>query len=156
MAFHPRYWTQPVRNGSRDYNYQEWNRTSRQTAAQQIGTDTRKQPRPEESIELDPQIRVICPPGGVLLFSAAQMHSTVPNTSGRTRFSIDFRTVHSDDVLGRRGSPNIDSDCTGTCMGDYLRGTDLAHFPDEVIGMYDTPPHDETEVPVIVGSQSKS
>jgi len=141
MAFHPRYWTQPVKNGSHDYNYQEWNRTSRQVAAQQIKGDTRRQPRPEEPIELEPQIRVVCPVGGILLFSAAQMHSTVPNTSGYTRFSIDFRSIHSDDALVRRGAPNIDSDCTGTCMGDYLRGTDLAHLPDEVIRMYDTPPH---------------
>jgi hypothetical protein len=141
MAFHPRYWTQPVKNGSRDYNYGEWNRTSRQFAAQQIGTDTRKQPKPEEPMELDPQVRVVCPVGGILQFSAAQMHSTVPNTSGYTRFSIDFRTVHADDVLAHRGAHNVDSDCTGTCMGDYLRGTDLSHFSDEVIAMYDTPPH---------------
>jgi hypothetical protein len=156
MAFHPRYWTQPVKNGSRDYNYGEWNRTSRRIAAQQIGADTRKQPRPEEPMELDTQIRVVCPPGGVLLFSAAQMHSTVPNTSGHTRLSIDFRTVHSDDVLAHRGAPNVDSDCTGTCMGDYLRGTDLAHFTDEVINMYDTPPHNESEVSTAAGSQLKS
>jgi hypothetical protein len=144
MAFHPRYWTQPVKNGSHDYNYQEWNRTSRQIAAQQIGVDTRKQPRPEEPMELDPQIRVVGPVGSILRFSAAQMHSTVPNTSGRTRFSIDFRTIHSDDALARRGARNIDSDSTGTCMGDYLRGADLAHVPKEIIAMYDTPPHQAT------------
>lgn len=153
MAFHPRYWIQPVKNGSREYNYGEWNRTSRRIAAQQIGTDTRKQPRPEEPMELDPQVRVVGPPGGILLFSAAQMHSTVPNTSGYTRLSVDFRTVHSDDVLGRRGAPNVDSDCTGTCMGDYLRGTDLAHFTDEVISMYDTPPHDVADVSTATDSQ---
>ena len=28
MAFHPQYWSNPVRNGSRRYNYYEWNRTS--------------------------------------------------------------------------------------------------------------------------------
>jgi hypothetical protein len=148
MAFHPRYWTQPVKNGSHDYNYQEWNRTSRQMAAQQIGVDTRKQPRPEEPMELDPQIRVLCPVGGTLLFSAAQMHSTVPNTSGYTRFSIDFRTVHLGDAVERSGAPNIDSDCTGTCMGDYLRGTDLSHVPAEVIAMYDIPPHAEVRASV--------
>lgn len=141
MAFHPRYWTKPVKNGSRDYNYQEWNRTSRQIAAQQIGVDTRKQPRPEEPMDLDPQIRIVGPMGSALLFSAAQMHSTVPNTSGHTRFSIDFRTVHSDDALARRGALNVDSDCTGTCMGDYLRGTDLTHLSVEIISMYDIPPH---------------
>jgi len=141
MAFHPRYWSQGVRNGSRDYNYAEWNRTSRQSAAQHVKTDTRKQPKPEEPMELDPQVRLLPPPGGIIVFSAAQMHSSVPNTSGRTRLSIDFRTVHLDDALAHRGAPNVDSECTGTTMGDYLRGTDLAHLPDEVLAMYDTPPH---------------
>src|SRR2546425_2915183 len=59
-------------------------------------TDTRKQPHAEEPLELDPQIRLIPPVGGLFMFSAAQMHSTVPNTSGRTRFSVDFRTIHID------------------------------------------------------------
>ena len=47
-----------------------------------------------------------------------------------TRYSIDFRTVHLDDVLGRMGAGNVDSFCTGTTMGDYLRGTDFAHLPE--------------------------
>jgi hypothetical protein len=140
MAFHPRYWSHGVKNGSAGYNYQEWNRTSRQNAAQFIKQDTRVQPKPEEPMELDPQIRVIAPPGGVLLFSAAQMHSSVPNTSGRTRFSIDFRTVNLDDVAARRGAPNVDSRCTGTCLGDYLRGTDLTHVPEEYFALYETQP----------------
>jgi hypothetical protein len=137
MAFHPRYWSQPVRNGSREYNYAEWNRTSRQEAAKHITSDTRKQPKAEEPLELDPQVRLLPPVGGMILFSGAHMHSTVPNDSGRTRFSIDFRTVHYDDVLARRGAPNIDSECTGTTMQDYLRGTDLTHIPDEVCQRYE-------------------
>ena len=140
MAFHPRYWSEGVRNGSSAYNYQEWNRTSRQNAAQFIKEDTRKQPKPEEPMELHPQIRVIAPPGGILLFSAAHMHSSVPNTSGRTRFSIDFRTVHIDDVRARRGAPNVDSACTGTTMGDYLRGNDLTRIPEELHSLYETQP----------------
>ena len=138
MAFHPRYWTQPVRNGSRNYNYAEWNKTSRFSAAQHVKQDTRVQPKPEEPIELDLQIRVIAPPGGLLLFSAAQMHSTVPNATGRTRFSIDFRTVHVDDAANFRGAPNIDSACTGTTMNDYLRGSDLSHLPPELVALHDS------------------
>ena len=145
MAFHPRYWSQRVRNGSHRYNYDEWNRTSRHVAAQFIKEDTRVQPKPEEPIELDPQLRVILPPGGLLLFSGAQMHSTVPNTSGRTRFSIDFRTVHIDDVAARRGAANVDSACTGTTMRDYLRGKDLALVPEHLVALYDTPPPREPE-----------
>jgi hypothetical protein len=139
LAFHPRYWYTPIKNSSRSYNYAVWNATSRKEAAKHVKSDTRVQPKPEEDIELDPQIRPICEPGGLIIFSAAQMHSSVPNTSGRTRFSIDFRTVHIGDAIEERGAPNIDSECTGTTMGDYLRISDLAHVPDEVIEAYDTP-----------------
>ncbi len=72
-----------------------------------------------------------------MIFSAAQMHSTVPNTSGRTRFSIDFRTVHLDDVVAKLGAPNIDSACTGTVLRDFLRGTDFTHIPEEIVKLYD-------------------
>src|SRR5208282_1708413 len=136
MAIHPRYWSQPVRNGSSQYNYYKWNLESRKNAAQHVKTDTRVQPHAEEPMELEPQVRLVCPVGAVYVFSAAQMHSTVLNTIGATRCSIDFRTVHLDDVLQRTGAPNIDSACTGTTMGDYLRGTDLSRLPKEAITPY--------------------
>ena len=136
MALHPGYWDRPVRNGSSQYNYYKWNLESRRNAAAHVKTDTRVQPRPEESMELEPQIRLVCDVGGVYQFSAAQMHSTVPNTSNATRYSIDFRTVHLNDVLNRVGAPNIDSACTGTTMGDYLRGTDFSHLPADAVAPY--------------------
>jgi hypothetical protein len=136
MAIHPQYWAKPVKNGSSHYNYHKWNLESRRNAAQHVKTDTRVQPRPEEPVELDPQIRLVCNVGGAYLFSAAQLHSTVPNSSNVTRYSIDFRTVHLDDVMGRIGAPNIDSACTGTTIGDYLRGTDLSHLPKEAMALY--------------------
>lgn len=136
MAFHPRYWIDHVPNSSRDYNYDEWVNTSRVNAAQHIKKDTRKQPVPEIEIDLNPQTRIVTKVGGVIIFSAAHLHSSVPNTTNRTRISIDFRTVHLDDVIAKRGAPNIDSDCTGTTMRDYLRGTDLAHMPDDVVALY--------------------
>ena len=143
VAFHPEYFDQPVRNGSAAYNYYRWNRDSRALAAQQIGTDTREQPKPEEPIALDPQIRPVPPVGGMMVFSGAQLHSSVPNTSGRTRISIDFRTVHRTDVETRRGAPNVDSHCTGTTMRDYLRVSDLERLPAEVIAPYDEGVPDE-------------
>lgn len=148
MAFHPRYWDEPVRNGSAAYDYYEWNKTGRANAAQHVKSDTRQQPKPEEPMELDPQIRLIPPVGGTIIFSAAQMHSTVPNTSGRTRFSIDFRTVNLDDVIERHGAPNVDSACTGTTLRDYLRGSDLSHIPEELALLYDREPQPMATVAV--------
>lgn len=137
LAFHPRYFDAPVKNGSAGYNYYRWNAQNRGSAAQHVKADTRTQPKPEEPIELDPQIRLIPKPGSVILFCGAQMHSTVPNTAGVCRYSIDFRTVNLDDAANRRGAPNVDSACTGTTMRDYLRATDLSHIPDDIIRLYD-------------------
>jgi hypothetical protein len=140
MAFHPHYWSEPVKNGSREFNYYEWNSVGRTSASQHIKSDTRKQPKPEEPMQLDPQIRIVPEPGGVILFSAAQMHSTVPNTSGKTRFSIDFRTVHLKDVENKIGAPNIDSECTGTSLRDFLRASELSAMPEHVVALYEPEP----------------
>lgn len=137
MAFHPRYMTQGIANGSYRYDYVEWNRTSRKDAAKHIGTDTRDQPTPEEAIELDPQVRVVPEVGGMMIFSGNQLHSSVPNTSGRTRFSIDFRVVDIDDVAAGRGSANVDCRCTGTTLRDFVRASDLAPMPEELARAYD-------------------
>ena len=138
MAFHPRYFTQGVKNDSAGYNYYEWNNTHRGGhVAGYTKEDPRPLPRPTEPMELDPQIRLVPPPGAIIVFSGAQMHSSVPNTSGVTRYSIDFRTINLDDARDRRGAANVDWHCTGTTMRDYLRMNDLAPVPEEVVGLYD-------------------
>ena len=40
-----------------------------------------------------------CKVGGAYRSPRRSLHSTVPNTSRVTRYSIDFRTVHLDDVM---------------------------------------------------------
>jgi hypothetical protein len=136
MAFHPRYWTQPVQNDSCHYDYGDWVKKYRYIASKLLKEETRPFPRATEPLELDPQLRLVCPAGGIVVFSAAHLHSSVPNTSGHTRFSIDFRTVNLNDAKAFRGAPNLDAQCTGTTMNDYLRGTDLEHFPPELIARY--------------------
>jgi hypothetical protein len=136
MAFHPRYWDEPLSNSSNTYNYYEWNRMYRKSAAQQIKSDARLQPRPLVPMQPDPQFRVIANVGGVMLFSAAQLHSTVPNTCGLTRYSIDFRTVNLDDIWTKCGAPNVDSAATGTTLRDYVRATDFTPLPDEAVALY--------------------
>lgn len=143
MAFHPAYWSKAVKNGSSEFNYYNWNSEGRKNAAQHIKTDTRKQPKAEEPMELDPQIRLIVPPGGVILFSGAQMHSTVPNTSGRARYSIDFRTVNLADLRAGSAAPNVDSYPVGTSLRDFVRGSDGAPMPDEIVQKYDNASADD-------------
>jgi hypothetical protein len=136
LAFHPRSFQRSVKNSSGHYDYDEWKRTSRVRAAEQIGVDRRVQPRPEEELDPSDELRIVSGAGSLVVFSAAQMHSSVANLSGRTRYSIDFRTVHAADVASGGGARNHDAECTGTSLGDFLRACDLTRFPDPTIRRY--------------------
>jgi len=64
------------------------------------------------------------------------MHSSIPNFTGETRFSIDFRCVHLGDLEARRGARNVDSKCTGSAINDYLQASTLNHIPADVQELY--------------------
>ncbi|PZO54443.1 MAG: hypothetical protein DCF16_05060 [Alphaproteobacteria bacterium] len=136
MGFYPRYFDAPIANNSEIYNYYEWNTKSRASAAAHVANDTRQQPKPQAPVEGVSQCYIV-PPGGIILFSGAQLHETVPNTTDVARYSIDFRTVHLDDVSAKRGAPNVDAKSTGTTMRDYLRASDLSKLPEELVALYD-------------------
>jgi len=136
MAFHPNYFARSVNNNSEIYNYQEWNAKMRFNAVDHVGKDERPQPKSQEALALEPMTVVVTPPGGMMLFSAAQLHSSIPNQTGVTRFSIDFRVVNLPDLRSKRGARNVDSKCTGSAINDYLQGSSLAHVPAEIQAMY--------------------
>jgi hypothetical protein len=136
MGFYPQYFNKPVKNNSEIYNYYDWNTQNRATAAQHVKSDTREQPKPQQKLPSQ-SLRYLPPPGGVIAFSGAQLHETVPNTTPVARYSIDFRTVHLDDLAARRGATNLDSRCTGTTIRDYVRASDGQLLPDEIIALYD-------------------
>ena len=137
MAFHPVYWERPTVNDSSLFRYADWNTNQRKNASQHVASDTRWQPHALEPLDLLPEVRLVCAPGGAIAFSGAQLHSTVPNTSGRTRFSIDFRTVDIDDVIAGRGAPNVDSAPAGTSLRDFKRLSDGARVPEEIAAGFD-------------------
>jgi hypothetical protein len=137
MAFYPRHFASPVPNSSETYNYYRWNRDNRAAASQQIGSDTRVQPRLTADIDLGPEIRVVTPVGGMMIFSGQHLHATVPNTTDVTRFSIDFRTVHRGDLEKGLAAPRVDSHCTGTSLRDFLNCVDLSRLPADLVARYD-------------------
>jgi hypothetical protein len=136
MGFYPRYFHERIKNNSDAYNYYKWNAKNRASAAQHVKNDAREQPKAQQPLE-NVTVRYLPPPGGVVLFSGAQLHETVPNTTSLARYSVDFRTVHLEDARSGRGAPNLDSRCTGTTMRDYLSARDLSRLPKEIIESYD-------------------
>jgi hypothetical protein len=133
MVFHPGYFDRGVRNVSDCYDHNQWIDKSRAEASQHIKSDTRQHPEIRQEIDTSADIRIHCEEGGLLLFSASHLHSTGPNTSGHTRFSVDFRTVNLEDVLSGRGAPNIDNNSAGTTLGEYMRVSDFAPIAESVV-----------------------
>jgi hypothetical protein len=137
MAFYPRCFSAVLENSSKEFDYYDWNAVGRKESARHIAADTRRQPKLTADIDLGEEVRFIVPPGGVILFSGAALHATVPNSSGVARFSIDFRTANVDDLSGGRGAFVGDSDPSGTALRDFMRVADLERLPADVVATHD-------------------
>jgi hypothetical protein len=92
-------------------------------------------PGPTEPVDLLASTTFVVPVGGILEFSGQHLHSDVPNTSGRTRFSIDFRTIAVDDVRAGLGARNLDGRATGSSIRDFVSAGDLSPMPDDVVAL---------------------
>jgi hypothetical protein len=135
MAFHPQYFASVLENDSAKYNYYEWNAKHRAAASANIGSESRPLPGPTQHVDLSSSLVLLPPVGATILFSAQHLHSSVPNTSGRTRISVDFRTVNVGDLRAGLGARNVDVHCTGTSIRDFHRVSDLAPIPDDVVAL---------------------
>lgn len=131
MSMYTDYFDRPVKNGSNQYDYDEWVAKHRPAAAGHTTADTRPHPLPLEDFESRGEIRIAADSGDVFMFSSNHLHASAPNTSGVTRFSYDLRTINLDDVRQNKGPRNVDSGATGTTLGDFLRVADLAPLQTE-------------------------
>ncbi len=77
------------------------------------------------------------------MWFSAQLHASIPNTSGQARFSVDFRTVDVGDLMAARGAPLVDVDCTGTAIRDFINVGDESNFDEQtIIELFGAPPTD--------------
>lgn len=141
MRFDPQSFDQEVPNTSDTFDYYQ-NNASRLTTATQVTRE--RQARPGALNHKPDQEVVILPaPGEVLLFSGAQLHASIPNTSGRARFSVDFRTVDVRDLMASRGAPLVDVYCTGTAIRDFRNVADESSFDEQTVTeLFGAPPVD--------------
>ena len=145
MRFDLQSFDRAVMNSSGDFDYYK-NNTARLHTASQISGE--RQVRPAALNHSPPDELVVVPaPGAVMLFSGAQLHSSIANRSGRARFSIDFRTVDVADLHAGRGAPLVDVNCTGTAIRDFRRVADEAPFDEgTVTRLFGAPPPGSTLV----------
>ncbi|HTX62449.1 MAG TPA: hypothetical protein VMD28_02345, partial [Acidimicrobiales bacterium] len=126
MSFDLQSFGRHVPNSSATFDYY-LNNVYRLHTASQVTKE--QQPRPAASDDHTADDYIVLPdPGEVLVFSGAHLHRTIPNTSGRARYSIDFRTVDVSDLLEGRGAPSVDAYCTGTAIRDFHNVADGSPF----------------------------
>lgn len=133
MGIYTQWWGESFPNSSEDFNYDHWCNVERKSAVNQIYVDTRKHPLPKGELNDDAELRIGLKTGELLQFSAAHLHRTVPNSSGLTRFSIDFRTVHLEDIENSNGAQNVDNKAIGTTFGDFRKASDLSPVPQMLV-----------------------
>lgn len=139
MSFDLQSFDRPVPNTSGAFDYYS-NNAGRLSTAKQVTQEQQARPG---AIDYEPHhdLVVLPAPGSVLLFSGAQLHRSVPNTSDRARFSVDFRTVDVHDLRAGRGAPLVDARCTGTAIRDFHNVADGSALPEETVRqLFGAPP----------------
>jgi hypothetical protein len=139
MGFDLTKFRRAVENDSDKFDYYRLN-SARGSIAAQVDTEVVARPGAIRHAPAD-EVIVLPSPGSILLFSGAQLHRSIPNTSGISRFSIDFRTVVAEDLLSGRGAPHADVHCTGTSIRDFRKVSDGSAFDEQlVVDMFGAPP----------------
>lgn len=127
FVFYPACFSRPVPNSSSTFDYDRWVQDGWGLKIgwqdKDAGSKVHYPGAPADLSDLDPG-----PPSGfsaatgeILIFSGAHFHRTLPNRSGRTRFSLDFRSAHLPDHAHGLGAPNVDNQSRGSALRDYVR-----------------------------------
>jgi hypothetical protein len=141
MSFDLQSFDKAVTNTSGAFDYYK-NNAGRLNTAKQLMQEEQARPG---AVEHKPNhnLVVLPGPGEVLLFSGAQLHTSIPNTSGRARYSVDFRTVDVSDLKAGRGASLVDVYCTGTAIRDFHNVADGSGFDEETVTqLFGAPPAD--------------
>jgi len=124
FVFYPERFRAPVANDSEIFDYDAWvaRGWSLKIGWQDREASTKaRYPQVVGAEDYGPAVGFSCRRGEILLFAGAHFHRTLPQTRGRTRFSLDARLVHlAEHALGL-GAPNVDGRSRGSALADYVQ-----------------------------------
>ncbi len=124
FVFYPRRFDAPVDNDSETFDYDAWvaRGWSLKVGWQDRDASLRAHyPGVLGTDDYGPAHGFASEAGAVLLFSGAHFHRTLPQSAGRSRFSLDARLVHLDDHARGLGAPNVDGRSRGSALRDYVQ-----------------------------------
>jgi len=117
FRFYPSLFNRAVPNTSQDFSYDSWmDKRGWQGMKSNAPADYPVTPQIEDTVAF----AFSASAGDIIVFSAAQLHQTVKNVSGITRYSLDFRAVHLGDHKAGLGAPNADNGSKPEALKDYF------------------------------------
>ncbi len=111
LAIYPAHWQKPVANNSDEWCFSEVIH-DRQKTPKMLAGHYPAAPIVSNEVDKHDEVRVIIEPGSLFCFSGAHLHGGLANTTDETRFSIETRTIHLEDIADGRSAPNIDCHAT--------------------------------------------
>jgi hypothetical protein len=123
VAIYPGLWRRPLANTTRSFDLAALLERSRTGGRTALSADDMI-PHLADDVRDAPAFPVLIEPGDILLFSGAHAHAGVPNCTGRTRISLETRTLWLDDVRAGRCAPNIDGEAAWMAPGWFRRLAD--------------------------------
>lgn len=135
FEFFPDEFARPVANDSEVFDFDAWVEDGQE---KRIGWQNRRTGTTASYPQLREaprgrRIPVACGAGDILLFSGQHLHQTRSQLTGRTRFSVDFRSVHLDDQDRGIEALNVDNRSTGSSLKQFIRGAEFdQHHSTEV------------------------
>lgn len=106
FGIYPSYWKKSLKNTTNQWSFQDY-LVSRKK--QKTGKAAEYPSAPTALEEPKEQIKpVVIEVGELLAFSSAHLHGSMKNTTQQTRFSMEIRTLNTQDLQSGAGAPNID------------------------------------------------
>ncbi len=119
FCFYTEYFSRSVKNTSHEFDFETWMREVGFGRSQNSKPGAYPLPTEDFGTNTPPE-KFSLKQAEVLLFSGAHLHQTLPNRSGKTRLSVDFRTVNRLDMARNIGAPNVDNHSRGSAALSYM------------------------------------
>jgi len=108
ITFYPAYWHQPLANNTAQWRFSDY-LASRKQSEPERAVEYPSAPGPAEPVDESEAVQIMLNPGDVLNFASAHLHASAVNTTDKTRFSVEMRTISDHDLQSERFAPNVDN-----------------------------------------------
>ena len=126
LLIYPGYWQKAVTNSSEGWDYKAFKNMSYEDKKQ----ESNLLPIAGETLPLDEGLAIVPDLCDMYVFSGAQLHASVPNTTDTIRYSLEARTFDVEDECQGHGAPNIDGAPARTAYSWFHRLSDRAKAKD--------------------------